>query len=90
MVPGQTRAVILTFPVTDDTRQLRTRENEKIEKIPVDPNVIWIKQTVSHLSRNLLCTYVTVWIFNTLKIGNACGTMAVLHSLMNVSEYVKS
>lgn len=49
MVPGHTKAVILTFPVTEDIRQLRVKENEKIEKIPVDPNVIWIKQTVRAL-----------------------------------------
>ena len=49
MVPGQTRAVILAFPVTDDIEKLRAKEHERIENIPVDPSVIWIKQTVDLL-----------------------------------------
>ena len=47
MVPGRTKAVILAFPVTDDVEKLRAKEQERIENIPVDPSIIWIKQPVS-------------------------------------------
>ncbi|KAF4579952.1 ubiquitinyl hydrolase 1 [Pleurotus pulmonarius] len=65
MVPQPTKALILTFPLSGQIKEKHQAEDEKLKSegggVPVDPTVIWIKQT----------------------IRNACGTMALLHSLMN-------
>ncbi|KAF7424806.1 ubiquitinyl hydrolase 1 [Pleurotus ostreatus] len=65
MVPQPTKALILIFPLSGQIKEKHQAEDEKLKNegggVPVDPTVIWIKQT----------------------IRNACGTMALLHSLMN-------
>ncbi|KAL0947865.1 hypothetical protein HGRIS_010500 [Hohenbuehelia grisea] len=64
MVPQPVKAVILLFPVTGSIKAQREEEDVRIKadgQVPVDPTVVWIKQT----------------------IGNACGTMALLHALAN-------
>lgn len=50
MVPQPVKAVILLFPSAFGWRERNAEEDGKIVEIgqhPVDPNVIWIKQTVS-------------------------------------------
>ena len=50
MVPKPVRAVVLLFPITDASEEKRKEEDAATEagKLPpVDPTVIWIKQTVS-------------------------------------------
>jgi len=64
MVPQPVKAVVLLFPITEKNEAKKKDEDEAIlagRVTPVDPTVIWIKQTIS----------------------NACGTMGLLHALMN-------
>ncbi|KAI0080157.1 peptidase C12, ubiquitin carboxyl-terminal hydrolase 1 [Panus rudis PR-1116 ss-1] len=64
MVPQPVKAVVLLFPITEVIEQKRIHEDTRIAERgqhPIDPNVIWIKQT----------------------IGNACGTMGLLHAIAN-------
>jgi len=65
MVPQPVKAVILLFPLTEDSKKKRdARYTQKLKEVGeghIDPTIIWIKQT----------------------IGNACGTMALLHALVN-------
>jgi len=64
LVPPTVKAIVLLFPLTGELKTKREEENAKIKaegQIPVDPTVLWIKQT----------------------IGNACGTMALIHALAN-------
>ncbi|GJE91079.1 ubiquitin carboxyl-terminal hydrolase [Phanerochaete sordida] len=64
MVPQPVKAVVLLFPISKEYEARRTAEDESIARAgqhPVDPTVIWIKQTIQ----------------------NACGTMGLLHALLN-------
>ncbi|KZP14110.1 cysteine proteinase [Athelia psychrophila] len=64
MVPQPVHAVILLFPLTKEMEEKRRGEEAKFASDtppPVDPGVIYIKQT----------------------IGNACGTMGMLHAVLN-------
>ena len=49
LVPQPVKAVILLFPISAGTEAKRKEEDEKIEKdgqYAVEPEVLWIKQTV--------------------------------------------
>jgi ubiquitin carboxyl-terminal hydrolase L3 len=49
MVPQPVKAVVLLFPITEKYEELRKEEDAKIAKEgqhPVDPTILWIKQTV--------------------------------------------
>ena len=50
MVPQQTKAVILVFPINDDLDKKKdARYAQKLEQVGkghIDPTIIWIKQTV--------------------------------------------
>ncbi|KAJ8503186.1 hypothetical protein ONZ45_g11074 [Pleurotus djamor] len=64
MVPQPTKALILVFPLTGEIKEKHAEEDKKLRSeggFPVDPTVLWIKQTIS----------------------NACGTMALIHSIAN-------
>ncbi|TFY83300.1 hypothetical protein EWM64_g714 [Hericium alpestre] len=64
MVPQPVKAVVLLFPIRGALKTARKAEDERLRaegQVPIDPTLIWIKQTIS----------------------NACGTMGLLHSLMN-------
>ncbi|KAL5492555.1 YUH1 [Sanghuangporus weigelae] len=64
MVPQPVKAVVLLFPITEAYEAKRKEEDASTEAgklAPVDPTVIWVKQTIS----------------------NACGTLGLLHALMN-------
>jgi ubiquitin carboxyl-terminal hydrolase L3 len=47
MVPQPVLAVVLLFPVTADTERVRSEDEAEKNPYPVDPTVMWIKQTVS-------------------------------------------
>ena len=94
MVPKSVRAVILLFPLTADFKQEReARYAEKLGQLGkghMDPEVVWIKQTVRQgvvLPRSLhnIRIHADSPIVSLLleQIGNACGTMAMLHALLN-------
>ncbi|KAI0343185.1 peptidase C12 ubiquitin carboxyl-terminal hydrolase 1 [Trametopsis cervina] len=64
MVPQPVKAVVLLFPIGEEYEKKRKEEDAKIAKegqFPLDPTILWIKQT----------------------IGNACGTMGLIHALAN-------
>ncbi|KAI0791638.1 hypothetical protein BC629DRAFT_1511155 [Irpex lacteus] len=64
MVPQPVKAVVLLFPISEAYEKARKEEDAKIAKDgqhPIDPTILWIKQT----------------------IGNACGTMGLIHALAN-------
>ncbi|KAF9035229.1 hypothetical protein BJ165DRAFT_1510924 [Panaeolus papilionaceus] len=64
MVPGPVKAVVLLFPIDDESDAKRRVEDERIKKEgqpKLDPTVFWMKQ----------------------KIGNACGTIGLIHALAN-------
>ncbi|EKM50356.1 uncharacterized protein PHACADRAFT_263608 [Phanerochaete carnosa HHB-10118-sp] len=64
MVPQPVKAVVLLFPISKEYEEKRKAEDEKIAKEgqhPIDPTIVWIKQTIQ----------------------NACGTMGLLHALLN-------
>ncbi|KAG2442345.1 hypothetical protein HXX76_002431 [Chlamydomonas incerta] len=63
MVPQPVVAVVMCYPITDESDALaKTEDEEQAAKgVAVDPQVFYMKQT----------------------IGNACGTIAVLHSIGN-------
>ncbi|PCH44161.1 cysteine proteinase [Wolfiporia cocos MD-104 SS10] len=64
LVPQPVKAIVVLFPMTEAIRAISDRDDDRHRAgalYPVDPNVIYIRQT----------------------IGNACGTMAILHSLLN-------
>ncbi len=50
MVPQPTKALILIFPLSGQIKEKHQAEDEKLKSegggVPVDPTVIWIKQTV--------------------------------------------
>jgi hypothetical protein len=50
MVPEPVLAVVLLFPITEQTEQVRREDEAMKDPKPVDPTVLWIKQTVSDLS----------------------------------------
>ena len=96
MVPQPVKAVILLFPFTGDFKKKRdARYAQKLEKLGeghIDPTVIWIKQTVRpcHFSSLVVpgSRYADTWIDGLvlfIQIGNACGTMSLLHALANVN-----
>ena len=54
MVPQPVKAVVLLFPISEEYEKVRKAEDEKIAKEgqhPVDPTILWIKQTVCSLLR---------------------------------------
>lgn len=86
MVSQPVKAVILLFPISEGLEGKRKEEERKIAtegQHPIDPTVVWIKQTVR--------TYGASWRYFSLRkyrnkqIPNACGTIGLLHALMNVS-----
>lgn len=49
MVPQPVKAIVLLFPWPGPWKEYLIREDEKIKaegQPPIDPNVVWIKQTV--------------------------------------------
>ena len=49
MVPQPVKAVVLLFPITKEYEAKRKEEDKKIAKEgqhPIDPTLVWIKQTV--------------------------------------------
>lgn len=49
MVPQPVKAVVLLFPISKEYEEKRKAEDAKIAKEgqnPIDPTIIWIKQTV--------------------------------------------
>lgn len=53
MVSQPAKAVILLFPISEGLEAKRKEEEAKItagDHTPVDPTVIWIKQTVSAIT----------------------------------------
>ena len=49
MVPQPVKAVVLLFPISKEYEAKRKAEDERIAREgqhPVDPTIIWIKQTV--------------------------------------------
>ena len=53
MVPQPAKALILLFPYSEEFRKRRDAEDTEIERNgqhPVDPTIIWIKQTVRMIS----------------------------------------
>jgi ubiquitin carboxyl-terminal hydrolase L3 len=71
MVPQPIKALILVFPYTEITKSAaRKAEEERIKK-EKEEGTSEVDPTV---------------IFIKQTIGNACGTMALLHALMNVSS----
>ncbi|KAL4428290.1 hypothetical protein ABPG75_002379 [Micractinium tetrahymenae] len=69
MVPRPVAAVLLLFPITDETEAACKQEQQGIEARgqEVSPAVYYMKQT----------------------IGNACGTIGLLHSLANNAQALK-
>lgn len=65
LVPKPVKAVLLVFPIADTIEGARKAEDARIVQEggqpPVDPSLIFIKQT----------------------IPNACGTIALLHAILN-------
>lgn len=48
-VPQPVKAVIVLFPITPKFEEKKKEEDEKLKSnslLPVDPTIIWIKQTV--------------------------------------------
>jgi ubiquitin carboxyl-terminal hydrolase L3 len=53
MVPQPVKAIVLLFPITKEYEAKRKEEDERIAKEgqhPIDPTLIWIKQTVCFAS----------------------------------------
>ncbi|ETW78868.1 cysteine peptidase C12, ubiquitin carboxyl-terminal hydrolase 1 [Heterobasidion irregulare TC 32-1] len=51
MVPQPVKAVVLLFPIRGPLEGMRRQENEKITtegQTPIDPTIIWVKQTISN------------------------------------------
>ncbi|KAG6812833.1 hypothetical protein H0H92_016102 [Tricholoma furcatifolium] len=48
MVIKPVKAVILLFPITDDSEVTQKAEDEALRETTVNPNVFWIKQTISN------------------------------------------
>ncbi|KAJ7281832.1 peptidase C12, ubiquitin carboxyl-terminal hydrolase [Mycena rebaudengoi] len=51
MVPQPVHAVVLLFPISDESERKRKEEDAKIEKDgqpQLDPTLLWIKQTISN------------------------------------------
>lgn len=49
MVPQPVKAVVLLFPISEAYEKARKEEDAKIAKDgqhPIDPTILWIKQTV--------------------------------------------
>jgi ubiquitin carboxyl-terminal hydrolase L3 len=46
MLPQPVLAIVLLFPVTDETERVRAEDEAQKDPFPVDPTVMWIKQTV--------------------------------------------
>jgi ubiquitin carboxyl-terminal hydrolase L3 len=86
-VPQPVKAVILLFPIRGKLDELRQQEEAKLKEegqVHIDPTVIWIKQTV-----RLACRFCPRPIVESdqhcrNQISNACGTIGLLHSLINV------
>ena len=61
MVPQPVKAIVLLFPITDEYETARKEEDKQIlEKgqHPIDPTILWIKQTVRPLAfRAIARTY---------------------------------
>lgn len=66
MVPTPVRAVLLLFPITDETETQRLEEHDRIQRDGqiVDSSVFFTEQT----------------------IGNACGTIALVHAVLNNAD----
>ena len=67
MIPQPCYALLLLFPVTDQTEEATKDAVECVKNDPVDEHVWFTRQTV----------------------GNACGTIGLLHALLNSTGAVK-
>ncbi len=84
MVSQPVKAVILLFPISEVYEQKRREEDERIAEQgqpAIDPTVFWMKQTVSAPP---IRTGSVLDSIRYAQISNACGTMALLHALINV------
>ena len=94
MIPTPVKAVIMLFPITDKTEAARLAESERLKDgaQTISPNVYFMKQVCP--SSQMFTPKMTLWRphdANPLSraphlpqtIGNACGTIAVLHSVLN-------
>ena len=85
-VPKPVEAVLLVFPITEAFDKMRKSEDEGLQKDGqphLDPTLFYIKQTVSGILRPRNNKSLK-WGSMTSKIPNACGTIALLHSIYNV------
>ena len=83
MVPRDVKAIIFLFPDNKHFTEDRRAEDLRLSKTKqekLDPTIFWMKQTVSLLQ----------FIISSFRshpfpqIGNACGTMALIHAIANV------
>lgn len=86
MVPQPVKALLLIYPITPDLEKRRKEDDEKLKQEGVSPStdtsVLWIKQKV----RRWTCikSWGHVYRRFELQISNACGTIGLLHALLNV------
>jgi ubiquitin carboxyl-terminal hydrolase L3 len=82
MVPRDVKAIIFLFPDNKNYTADRQAEDIRLTKIKqekLDPTIFWMKQTV--------CCNLYLSSFRSHpipQIGNACGTMALIHAIANV------
>lgn len=94
MVPQPVQAVLLLFPITQQVEQMRIEEDEKVQQRAGagEGGSLWFKQTVRRSRRRalpILCRrsltlfWTSIHLAEHPQIGNACGTIGLLHSIAN-------
>jgi ubiquitin carboxyl-terminal hydrolase L3 len=81
LIPRPVKAVILVFPYSE-ARHGRDAEDERLAKEggpKIDESVFWMKQTVRLMLFSMMA------LLTEIQIRNACGAMAMIHSIANVS-----
>ena len=90
MVSKPVKALILLFPDNGELAAKRAEDDVKIEESgqpALDPTIFWIKQTVSVGIFRIHGSSPIHWCYS--QIRNACGTMALIHALANVSRSIR-